>query len=346
MTARFSLVASQEGDGDRYYFFPQNGAPLDGGKTPLDDMNEMDTFVGGSYYTMLREATDGTLSDGRVRTHLHNLKGLGNHLYKTVVPSQLKGAVEQMKKGDMLHIYTDRPRIPWELVKNGGDFWGQLYMVSNSMLTGEGRVEPESLTFPVTKILNVVGFGIDSGVATRAQRLFEPYREKVNIKLIDGDKEDAIEEFYEQLPTADLIHFTGHGLVGPAGAYLRIVREEASSANFMVTSIDSDSLRHGCIVFANACQSGEATTVIRRSLGFGPSFCQGGARAFIGTLDPVSDYPAVLFAEDFYNLLFHGAEVGEALWSAKQVPWKCEGATSLVPLLYTLYGNPHEKVTF
>ena len=50
MTARFSLVASQESDGDRYYFFPQNGAPLDGGKTSLDDMNEMDTFVGGSYY--------------------------------------------------------------------------------------------------------------------------------------------------------------------------------------------------------------------------------------------------------------------------------------------------------
>ena len=58
--------------------------PLDGGKTSLDDMNEIDTFVGGSYYTTLREATDGTLSDGRVRTHLHNLKGLGNHLYKTV----------------------------------------------------------------------------------------------------------------------------------------------------------------------------------------------------------------------------------------------------------------------
>jgi len=136
MTERFSLVVSQESEGDRYYFFPQNGAPLDGGKTTSIDMDNMDDFVGSSYYTTLREATDGTLSDGRVRTHLRNLKGLGNQLYKDVIPSQLKGAVERMNKGDLLHIFTDKPRIPWELVKNGGDFWGQLYIMSNSMMTG------------------------------------------------------------------------------------------------------------------------------------------------------------------------------------------------------------------
>jgi hypothetical protein len=344
LTERFDLVASPASDGYQYYFFPQRGTPIDGGTTSAADLEGMDGFVGSTYYTSLRDATDGTLSDRGIRTHLRNLRGLGNQLYKDVIPSELKDAVACMNEGDLLHVLTDEPRIPWELVKNSGDFWGQLYVISNSLMSGDGRVEPESFTLRIGKILNVIGHGIAGGIATRARELFQDFREKADIHLIDGGNDpDATDRFYEELPTADLIHFTGHGLVGSAGAYLQIVKDKASSANFMATSIGQNSLRPGCIVFANACSSGESKTVIRRSLGFGPSFCQGGAKAFIGTLDPVSAYPAVRFAEDFYDRLFSGHEIGKALRAAKQVPWKYKGETSLVPLLYSLYGNPYER---
>jgi hypothetical protein len=306
----------------------------------------MRAFLESGYYTALREATEGSLTDSAFRPRLQNLKGLGNRLYQDVIPSELKSAVATMSKGDILHIFADKPDIPWELVKNGGDFWGQLYIVSNSALSGRARVKPAPFTLRVQNILNVVGHGLLPPVAARARRLFDSFEELVGIKpfIIDGENDqDATDKFFEHLPTADLIHFTCHGEVGPAGAYLRIVEDKARSANFMVTSIGSD-LRPNSIVFANACLSGETKEVIHQPLGFGSSFCEGGASAFIGTLDFVPGDAAVQFADAFYDRLFAGDEVGRALWAAKQVPLKSEERTSLVPLLYSLYGNPRGRL--
>jgi hypothetical protein len=341
----FNLVVNSESGGYLYTFSPQSRSPISGGKTSAADVSRMGEFLKSGYYTVLREATEGSLTASGVRTHIRNLQGLGNQLYRDVIPSELKEAVTRMAKGDLLHVFADTPGIPWELVKNGSDFWGQLYAISNSRWTGAARKEPTPLTLPVRKILNVIGHGVSAPVAERARQLFQDIHERADIQLIDGSADqEATDQFYEQLPTADLVHFTGHGKMGNAGIYLQIVRQESSAANFMVTSIDTASLRPGCIVFANACISGETKTVISRSLGFGPSFCENGASAFIGTLDLVPDLAAVLFAETFYNQLFSGLEVGRALWAARQSPLKVDGTTSLAPLLYSLYGNPRETV--
>lgn len=208
-------------------------------------------------------------------------------------------------------------------------------------------MEPEPQSLELKKVLNVVGYGINKEVAFRAKKLFDDLH--VQIDIIDGADRNATSKFYELLPTADLIHFTGHGEIGPNGTYLRIVEAQDDYANFMVTSITRTDLRPGCIIFANACQSSGQKKVARQSIGFGSKFCECGASAFIGTLDLVPSQPAVLFAENFYRRLFSGDQavgyqVGKALWSAKQIPLKHEGKTSLAPLLYSLYGNPLRTV--
>jgi CHAT domain len=335
------LVVNAEGDGYIYTFCPQRNPPLSGGKTPADDVVDMESFLQDSYYTALRSAAEGNLTDTGASTYLLNLGGLGNHLYESVIPPELKAAVSRMKSGDFLHILADKCNIPWELVKNGGEFWGKFFVMSNSMMAERGRKDPELFTLNAKKILNVIGHGIDPSVAVRAKQLFQNLVGKVDVQLIDGGTDqDATLKVYEQLSTADIVHFTSHGEMGPAGAYLRIVKQKGSYANFMVTSIRQGSLRPGCIVFANACVSAGTEEVIGQSLGFGPSFCQYGASAFVGTLDFVPGKSAVLFAECFYNLLFSGHQVGKALWTAKQLPLKDKDTMSLVPLLYSLYGNP------
>jgi len=331
------LVDSSHGE-YQYYLFPQGGQPIRGGKTPEASVAEMETFVEKNYRKTLRSVTGGTLSDRASRGYLQNLQGLGNQLYN-IIPEKLKDATRNMEREDFLHIYAaEQISIPWELVKNGGDFWGQLYVISNSAVEGAARVEPESLALKPQKVLNVIGYGINEEAASRARKLFDGFG--AQLAIIDGSDHGATAEFYEQLPTADLVHFTGHGEVGPNGAYLRIVEAEDDFENFMVTSIAPGSLRPGCIVFANACLSSEKTTVVCESIGFGPKFCECGASAFIGTLDLVPAVPAVLVAEKFYRRLFSGYGVGKALWAAKQVPLKYEDSTSLAPLLYSLYGNP------
>lgn len=336
------LIDSEDGQ-YLYYFTPHAKPIIRGGKTPADTAKNMRTFARGNYRNALLKATgDDNLSDSAAPGYVSNLRGLGNQLYNGI-PEKLRDAARNMHRGDFLHIYADELiNIPWELVKNGGDFWGQLYIMSNSTVDGPARVDPVPTTVELRKILNVVGYGIHKEAASRARRLFEGLH--VQLTIIDGADDDATSKFYEQLPTANLVHFTGHGEIGPNGAYLRIVENEEDFANFMVTSIGPASLQPGCIIFANACLSREKTTVVCQSIGFGQKFCEGGASAFIGTLDLVPSHPAVLFAEKFYRQLFSGAETGRALWAAKQAPLNYDGKTSLAPLLYSLYGNPLSMV--
>jgi len=323
-----------------YHFVPHAKPIIRGGKTPEESVANMRTFVRGNYTTMLRRVTGDTLSSSdTARGYLTSLKGLGYLLYKAI-PKKLTDAVDRdMKRGDFLHIYADELiSIPWELVKNGGDFWGEMYVISNSAADGEERVDPDPLRLKIRKVLNVIGHGIPEDVASRARQLFEDLH--VQLSVIDGTDNGTLAEFYEQLPTADLIHFTGHGAVGSNGPYLRIVEAEDESENFMVAAIVPGSLQPGCIVFANACQSSEKTAVLCELIGFGPKFCAGGASAFIGTLDRIHNGTAVQCAEKFYRQLFSGDEIGKALLAAKQVPFKGEDIISLAPLLYSLYGNP------
>jgi CHAT domain-containing protein len=341
----FYLVVNGEREERFYTLFPQNGPPLAGGKTSENDEVEMDRFLQSSYYMALRDAAEGNLTDSGVSTYLVNLGGLGNYLHESAIPPELQTAALRMEKGDLLHVFADRCDIPWELIKNGGEFWGQMFILSNSVMREKGRKEPKPLTVEVKKVLNVIGDGIDTFAADRARQLFQNLGGMVDVQLIDGGTDpEATFKVYEQLPTADIVHFTSHGELGTAGAYLRIGKQKGKFANFMVTSIKQGSLRDDCIVFANACVSAGTEEVIGRPLGFGPIFCQYGASAFIGTLDFVPSKSAVLFAEYFYSLLFSGCEVGKALWTAKQFPSKDKGTMGLVPLLYSLYGNPFSAV--
>jgi hypothetical protein len=345
MPELFNLVVLPEAEGYMYIFSPQSKSPIPAGATAKNAIASMGEFLESIYYRKLREATLGTFTDSGVRSHLRTLRGFGRRLYHEVIPPELREAVVHMKEGDLLHVFADDCSIPWELVKNGGDFWGKFFVVSNSKWTEGMRIEPAPFMLSVQKILNVVGHGISPEAADYARQLFQGVTSRAEIELIDGRDPEATEQFYQQLPSADLIHFTGHGKLDSAGVYLQIINEENSSANFMVTSIDSR-LQPGCLVFANSCISLKTTTLISQSIGFGPGLCEIGAGAFIGTLDLVPELEAVLFARTFYDQLFSGLEVGRALWAARQIPLRVGSTTSLAPLLYSLYGNPRETVGF
>ena len=342
----YSLIAKGIAGGGQTYVL--TGGPLaipeDAGTTDGDALHEHPAWMEHRYMPVLRSAAQGMLSSASRRTAVRNLHGLGREIYSQLVPSELRGLVNQMSVGDALHIYEDKAVVQWELVKNGGDtFWGQLFVMSHSTLTMPGKKVPQDVNLSIRKIVNVIGAGIDRDVAERATALFTTCSPPpdTEVVVVSGEETaDPVDALYEHLPTADLVHFTCHGEAGPAGVYLRLAKKESSGNNFMVTSLAAGDVKTGCIVFANACSSFRSTRSIRDWVSFGPRFCMSGANAFIGTLDLVPDYPAVLFAEALYRDFFTGVAIGEALWRTKCQPLTIDGATSLAPLLYSLWGNP------
>jgi hypothetical protein len=332
-------MADSNGDGGyRYYLFKSSPAPTRAGITSAATVERVKKFVAGEYRDALLKVTGGTLSDGTARTKLINLQGIGRELFKEI-PEELKRGIGELAEGDYLHIFADdNLTIPWELVKNGGDFWGQLYVISNSTMEEEGKVEPRTKRIPLRKIFNVIGHGIDEEAVAQARNLFADFN--VEPTVFDGSAGAVPDDFWEHMSTADLVHFTAHGEVRDTGTYLRIVDSEDFMDHFTVTSISDDLVHNDSIIFANACLSTERRAVVSRQIGFGPTLCAHGASAFIGTLDLVPARPAVLFAKNFYRHLFSGEEIGRALLLAKRERLYYDGQPSLTPLLYSLYGNP------
>lgn len=344
-TPRRDLIINSDGRGGYDYTLIdyEKRSSEYAGATPSDIVESTHLFLETKYYRTFRRATESTLTNGLYATTLRNLTGLGQHLYQNFVPQELKELVADMKSRDHLHIISDDFSTPWEIIRNGGEFWGKSFIISRAKRRTKIKLDKRNRN--VKKIVNVVGAGIRSQVANRARKLFDKYSADHNFQLITINGEESLEStlrVYDEITTADVVHFTCHGQVQNGNIYLQIVQEISDAYNLMVTSIGTMQVKPDCLIFANACISSTTQLLFRQSLGFGSEFCAKGAAAFIGTVDFVPDRPAVLFAENFYDRLFSGENVGEALLESKLADLKINTKrVGLSQLLYSLYGNPY-----
>jgi hypothetical protein len=90
------------------------------------------------------------------------------------------------------------------------------------------------------------------------------------------------------------------------------------------------------IVFLNMCQSAELLP--SRSRGLVHVFLDHGASAVVGTESPMTDVFATAFAEQVFNSLFGGDDIGTALWTARRY-FLGDNLRNPLGLAYTLYGR-------
>src|SRR6266849_3484879 len=278
---------------------------------------------------------------------LTNLGGFGRHLYDAIVPGGLRDWVESLSAGSYIHIVENEFRIPWELVRNGGDFWGRAFVISHATWDSAFTLAPRD--HPVNKVVNIIGADLPAYVAQRAETLFDTLRKVYDFELVTirgFEDPAATSEIFSHFETADLMHFTCHGEVQNGGVYLRVVQDREDIYNVMVRAIRTKKMRSDAVVFANACVSGATALSHRQTLSFGSEFCRLGAGALIGTLDFIDDKPATIFAEQYYDALAAGRDVGSALRHAKQTSRSNGGRIGGGYFLYSLYGDPYIRMNW
>ncbi|HLO29196.1 MAG TPA: hypothetical protein VK249_08680 [Anaerolineales bacterium] len=315
------------------------------GQTAKDSIDKTFDFIETRYLPEIRDAGQSSfLSNKELKGALRHLAGLGRQVYSDFVPEHLRNSIRGLENGSILTFISDNIGIPWELVYNGIDFWGRRFVIHKLDTMYDLPLQP--ITLGYEKVLNIVGANVQQPAKRQALNLFRniegSFSDFVNI---DGGKIDSIEDVYEEIADADIIHITSHGQLDERGGlYLQIVRESRAYLNLTPAVIGVLPIKPGCLVFANACVSAGSQPGIEKSIRFGTMFCsnekQGGA--FIGTLDLIPDEPAIEFAHCFYyEYFFRGFPVGEALRLAKGSQL-AHGKTryGLFPLVYSLYGNP------
>jgi hypothetical protein len=239
-----------------------------------------------------------------------------------------------------IQILSDEPYFPWELLK----------------LQGEGGEEGPFLcdAFSVTRWLrNRQTIG-----ALPLQRIALVLPSDPNLPRSKGEKEDLVElvgsERVEEIPPAfaqvmdalagddyDGWHFAGHGsarVQDPDRAQLWLEGEGSLTPTNLVNA-KANLSRLRPLIFLNGCDTGRAGFSLTGLGGWAYQSLAAGAGAFIGTLWPVRDKKARVFAQVFYKAFLGGEPFGEAVRQAR-LKVRDEFPGDPAWLAYTVYAHP------
>jgi hypothetical protein len=277
----------------------------------------------------------------------------GDQLYDNYAPLAFKEvfwATDRRlgKKFRTIQIYSDRPEIPWELMRpatdakgtDRRDFLGLDYSVarwdSNDKLLSEHPPYEQTMTKMFVIAPHYGGSLSLDGQAAETQQL----------ALMDGynavgGNTTALKTLFQN-PPQGIVHFAGHGELDAAHKEYEILLEDGTLDTSTWRSMTPPNRLAHTFFFFNACDVGQSTQIGNFVDGFGPAVISRGASGYIGALWPVNDKVAANFSVVFYGLMHDemrsgSANISEILERTRQTVYgKTRNPTALA---YVLYGD-------
>jgi hypothetical protein len=285
-----------------------------------------------------------------------NLEGAGRQISEDIFTPVVRAVLASLPLGSVVHwVIRDSAldAIPWELAWNpatGHAFTQDLVLVrvpvrGDPAQGGGGSVLPTVPALPPApdRLLYVLGANVATSPAQfpeirKVVQSVGGYEVETNF---DGGKREplGVLQLRDKMSGAKLVHLLCHGIVEKdKGLYLEI--EENVLGRLTPLQVRGFKLPPNAVVFINACSSAAATFSVTGLKTFGWSFLAAGARAYIGTLAPVTTTLALRFAQAlFAGHLTRKLPLTQAMFEARQ---SFAGELNPTWLLYTLYGDLSE----
>lgn len=282
-----------------------------------------------------------------------DLRDVGQLMYHLIVPDTM-----QRLLGDTdapLSVATNDLQLPWELMHDGEDFLCLRRPLARRPVGGAFPRRPRGSDTAFGDKLHALFVGCDprgdlpsaiAEVDAISKALREHPDSLVELTVLLGPDATG-ERLNRELLSGryHVVHFAGHAGFDadhPERSALLLHGEEPYFAQKIERLLAGSPL-----VFLNACETSatanppdpEQTTFGELTQGLAAAFLYGGAPACVGSLWPVRDDSAHQLAVTFYNKLFYGTRVGEALRSARYEQY--DAATDRFTWAsYALYGDP------
>lgn len=283
------------------------------------------------------------LPENELKSVWLNIEGLGQTLCEQLLPAKLQSLSSTWPVGSIVIIDTNERWIPWELIHDGHEFWGDKFTLARvprvpdqSRFSALDRTVERHSSVQLHKIVNVIGGDLHpQQIVEHIKSLFASLRIGISVEVIERA---TLADVFDSIADADLVHLTCHGYAAPQPC-LQLADDRSLIRCLTPSNVKSLPNIPDCVIFANACTSTAVTSFLGELRNFGWEFYKKGAAAYIGTLGLVPTEYAVAFAENFYEKLLGGSTVGEALYYAKS---KAQRENPFW-LLYTLYGDPFAR---
>ena len=285
---------------------------------------------------------------------LESLKKMGEMLCDELLTPRIKQTLTQSDASFLIIRIDDMMvQIPWELIFLNGMFLCERFSLGRLVRTRQEitGVKSKPLNYPIDMwILSNPGKDLPS--ADREGDLLLRITDEVNpddrtILNASLDSSNATpEKISSKIKHSDIVHFAGHAEydaqnAGQSGWKL-------SGDYFSPDDIDkmAGSAKMPVIVFSNACRSArtDAWTPGEQSFGLANAFLRAGVNYYVGTSWEIMDTPSTLFACEFYNQLFSGSTIGEAVCNARAEIRRQYSNDYVGWAGYVLYGDPRYRI--
>jgi CHAT domain-containing protein len=284
-----------------------------------------------------------------------SLSNKGLNLYEFLFPTVVKDMYWDIKnKIKSIHIFSDEPWIPWEILKPWKDTDGGDYFLC----------EQYSFTrWPIRPYNNYVQYANHGFQINKAEVVIPSNTKLANTKkeydLISGfgikngfivNENKSMDKLLNVLDSGnfELLHISAHGKYDHDDPLLSYISIEDGRADFKAESIVGPRItqtfkKTNPIVFLNACQSGSQGHFLTGIGGWAQQFIKVGASAFIGTLWSVSDTEACQFTERLYSQLSEPIKLSEAVQKTRTAS---RNPGDVSHLAYVLFAPPNLSVNF
>ena len=285
---------------------------------------------------------------------------LASALFELLLPNELKSRIFQTD-GTILILDSTTARYPWELLQDGA---GSSVLpisvrcpvirqiVSDRFTPHPGAAPNEALVIADPE--GDSSFPTLPGARHEAEVIADLLQNsgfKVNCQ-IGANALEAIAALFSQ--PYQLLHLTGHGVYQYQLADHRVVTGFVIGNGMFFTGAEVRQMRNAPeVVFLNASflgrheaamQSTETEPFVRFAASLPDQFTTIGSRAVIAPAGTVNDAAALTFAATFYDAIFTGNSLGQAVLAARRTTYEQHPLSSTWGM-YLCYGDPGYRLT-
>ncbi len=264
----------------------------------------------------------GSESDEAPSQKHDRAEGFGIQLYDNYAPDVFKKAFWALVKArgkdfHTIQIYSDKPDIPWELMKpvredgtGRQDFIGTDYSVARWHMTDGLVRERPPYSETVQKMFVIAPHYTGSRTLDAEATETAGLAQLSGYSAVDGNM-NALKTLFQH-PPQGIVHFAGHGeLSATRGDYEILLEDGELDTSTWRGMAQADPSSH-TFYFFNACDVGQTKHSGNFVDGWGPAVLEKGASGYIGALFPVNDQVAAKFSVLFYQLIERQMQVGPA----------------------------------
>lgn len=284
------------------------------------------------------------------RPFMKSLIALGNFAYQYLFTKSVRDQLTAMN-ADHLLLDLDEKLIdlPWELLYDDNSFLCLRFAMGRRIATRELPPRRTARTKKCREIrmLIVADPTGDLPQARQEGRLVSQLAKKrrVYVKTLVANQATRT-AFLKALSQYDIVHYAGHAnyqRANPDQSYLKL--RDGRVTAFEIERFTGPELPS--VVFLNACWSAKelATPASYQSIvrGLSRTFLYSGVNTFLGSLLPIPDASAARMAVLFYEGLFAGYSVGEALRMARSTFVNESDPNDSAWATLLLYGDPTSR---